>query len=180
MLTLEEQTEMIRIEDVYRIGVIGKPHGVKGEVSFNFDDDVFDRVDTDYLILLIDGILVPFYFDEYRFHGNTVALMKFCDISDTDSARYLTGCEVFFPKSLSDSYNESSDWNCLDEFSLYNGDKLIGTITSIDDSTDNILFEVETTNNHKILIPAAEDLIRVIDNNKKKIIMELPDGLLDV
>ena len=42
---------MIKKEDVYRIGQIGKPHGVKGELSFHFEDDVFDRTDADYLIL---------------------------------------------------------------------------------------------------------------------------------
>ena len=58
---------MIRQEEVYKIGKIGKPHGVKGELTLFFDDDVFDRVDADYLVLLIDGILVPFYFEEWRF-----------------------------------------------------------------------------------------------------------------
>ena len=48
---------MIRHEDVYRIGRIGKPHGVGGELSFMFDDDVFDRCDAEYLVLDIDGIL---------------------------------------------------------------------------------------------------------------------------
>lgn len=52
---------MIRQEEVFKIGKIGKPHGVKGEVSLMFEDDVFDRVDADYLVLLIDGILVPFF-----------------------------------------------------------------------------------------------------------------------
>ena len=42
---------MIKKEEVYKIGRIGKTHGVKGEVTFNFDDDVFDRVDAEYLIL---------------------------------------------------------------------------------------------------------------------------------
>lgn len=51
---------MIRKEEVFKIGTINKPHGVKGEVSFTFTDDIFDRVDCDYLILLLDGILVPF------------------------------------------------------------------------------------------------------------------------
>ena len=40
---------MIKKEEVYKIGRIGKTHGVKGEVTFNFDDDVFDRVDAEYL-----------------------------------------------------------------------------------------------------------------------------------
>lgn len=42
---------MIRQEEVYRIGRLGKTHGVKGEVTLLFDDDIFDRVDCDYLIL---------------------------------------------------------------------------------------------------------------------------------
>ena len=55
---------MIKREEVYQIGKLGKTHGIRGEVSFLFDDDVFDRVDADYLILDIDGILVPFFFEE--------------------------------------------------------------------------------------------------------------------
>ena len=54
---------MIKAEEVYKIGRLGKAHGVKGEVSFQFDDDIFDRVDADYLVLDIDGILVPFFME---------------------------------------------------------------------------------------------------------------------
>ena len=56
---------MIKQEDVYKIGKIGKPHGINGELSFMFDDDIFDRVDFDYLILMIKGILVPFFMEAY-------------------------------------------------------------------------------------------------------------------
>ena len=75
---------MIKQEEVYRIGRLGKAHGVKGEVSFMFDDDIFDRVDADYLVLDIDGILVPFFIEEYRFRSDTVALMKFEDITPSN------------------------------------------------------------------------------------------------
>ena len=67
---------MIREEEVYRIGRLGKTHGVRGEISFLFDDDVFDRVDADYLILKVDGILVPFFIEEYRFKSDANAIMK--------------------------------------------------------------------------------------------------------
>ena len=58
--------DMIREEEVFQIGKLGKTHGVKGEISFLFDDDVFDRVDADYLILKIDGILVPFFIERQQ------------------------------------------------------------------------------------------------------------------
>ena len=67
---------MIRREEVYKIGKLGKPHGVKGEVSFMFDDDVFDRVDADYLVLDVDGILVPFFIEEYRFRSDESSFIK--------------------------------------------------------------------------------------------------------
>ena len=46
---------MIRQEEVYKIGKIGKPHGVKGELTLFFDDDVFDRVDADYPRAILYG-----------------------------------------------------------------------------------------------------------------------------
>lgn len=50
---------MIKREDVYKIGVFNKPHGIHGELSFTFTDDIFDRVEAEYLICLLDGIFVP-------------------------------------------------------------------------------------------------------------------------
>ena len=90
---------MIKKEEVFKIGVINKPHGVKGEVSFSFTDDIFDRVeDCDYLILMMDGILVPFFWEEYRFKSDNVALVKFEGIDTAERAKMFTNVEVYFPK----------------------------------------------------------------------------------
>lgn len=173
---------MIRPEEVYKIGKLGKPHGVKGEISFMFDDDIFDRADTDYLILEVDGILVPFFYEEYRFHGDETALMKFCDINTQDQARELTGCDVYFPRHLSDSADENVTWAELIGFSLIDIhiNKVVGKIQSVDDSTINILFEVLTDEGKDVLIPASEDLIQEVDTEKKTIKIDLPEGLLDL
>ena len=97
---------MIKTEEVYKIGRLGKAHGVKGEVSFQFDDDIFDRVDADYLILDIDGILVPFFMEEYRFRSDTVCLVKFKGVDTQQRAQELTGCDVFFPRALAEEGDE--------------------------------------------------------------------------
>ena len=78
---------MIKAEEVYKIGRLGKAHGVKGEVSFQFEDDIFDRVDADYLVLDIDGILVPFFMEEYRFRSDTVCLVKFKGVDTQQRAQ---------------------------------------------------------------------------------------------
>ena len=168
---------MIKEEDVYKIGRLGKTHGVKGEISFLFDDDVFDRVDADYLILKIDGILVPFFIEEYRFKSDTNALVKFEDIDTQERAQEFTGTDVYFPRALAESADDIS-WAAIVGFEIVDADsgKAIGRIAAIDDTTLNILFELEDGR----LIPASDDLIAAIDEKSRTITMHLPEGLLNL
>ena len=169
---------MIKREDVYKIGKLGKAHGVKGEISFLFDDDVFDRTDADYLILDMDGILVPFFIEEYRFKTDDNALMKFEGIDTQERARELTGCEVYFPREMAEDDEEQLSWAAIVGFELIDAitGKVAGKIASVDDSTINILFELEDGK----LIPASEELITNVDTKKQQIIVKLPEGILEL
>ena len=91
---------MIRENEVYKIGVLTKTHGVSGELCLSFTDDIFDRVDTEYLICRMDGILVPFFLEEYRFKSRSTALVKFEDIDTEDEAGMLLGVVVLFTYAL--------------------------------------------------------------------------------
>ncbi len=169
---------MIAEDKVYKIGVIGKPHGVKGEVSFRFDDDIFDTVDSDFLILKIDGILVPFFMEEYRFRSDEVALVKFEDVDTQEAAAELTGTEVYFLREHADNEEGAMPPARIVGYSIEDSNThiIIGIIASVDDSTSNILFELEDGK----LIPVAEEWIVEIDNDARKIVMNIPEGLLDL
>jgi 16S rRNA processing protein RimM len=169
---------MIKEENIYQIGRLGKTHGVRGEISFLFDDDVFDRVDADYLILKVDGIFVPFFIEEYRFKSDSNAIIKFEDIDTQERARELTGADVYFPRSLAENDDENLSWPVLVGFDIIeasNG-RTIGRIASVDDSTLNILFCLDDGR----LIPASEDLITAIDQQTRTLTMHIPEGLLDL
>ena len=167
---------MIREDDVYKIGRIGKPHGIGGEVTLRFSDDVFDRVDADYLVLMVDGILVPFFIEEYRFRSEEVALVKFEDIDTMDRAAVLTGCDVFFPRHLADIDNDVLTWSQIVGYDIVDvaSGKVIGRIESVDESTINVLLELADGT----LIPAVDEFIDDIDHEARKLFMSLPDGLL--
>lgn len=166
---------MIHEEDVYKIGVFGKPHGVKGEITFNFTDDVWDRTESEYLICRVDGILVPFMLDEYRFRGEHSALVKFLGIETVEDVREMTGCEVYFEyrHTPSDREEEEYSWRYFTGFrvnDVHAGD--LGEIDAVDDSTQNVLFCVGD-----LLVPAVEEFIRDIDHQKRILTVELPEGL---
>jgi len=171
---------MIRQEEVYRIGETGKPHGVRGEINLTFADDVFDRVGAEYLVLAVDGILVPFFMEEYRFRSGSTAIVKFCGIDTKEQAAGLTGCGVYFPKSLSDRDGDEMTWDEIKGFRLIDTDiynREIGTVSSVDDSTANVLLEITTPQGGDILVPAAREFIKNIDTEKKEITVSLPEGL---
>ncbi|MDE7117628.1 MAG: ribosome maturation factor RimM [Bacteroidaceae bacterium] len=174
---------MIRQEDVYQIGRMGKVHGLKGEINFQFTDDVWDRADCDYLICEVDGILVPFFIEEYRFRSDTTAIMKLEDMDSMDAVQMLVNSPVYIEKKYQEELGEDEvSLNYFIGFKMTDGDngKEIGTIIDIDDKTDNWLFIVEKADGSEVMIPAHEEFIADIKKEEKTMFMDLPIGLLDL
>lgn len=170
---------MIRTEEVYKIGIFNKPHGIHGELQFSFTDDIFDRVEAEYIICSMDGILVPFFIEEYRFRSDSSALMKLEGIDNAEKARIFTNAEVYFPKKLAENVEPSEiTWNYFIGFDVedtHHGK--LGEVTDVDTTTINTLFIV-SRNDEELLIPAQEEFIINIDAKKRLITMELPIGLI--
>jgi len=173
---------MIKKDEVFKIGVFNKPHGVKGEISFTFTDDIFDRVDCDYLICQLDGILVPFFLEEYRFRSDTTALVKFEGVDTSEKARMFTNVSVFFPKKYLDEVEETDDiptWNYFVGFRVVDvnhGD--LGEIVAVDDSTMNVLFALEK-DGEELLLPAHEEFILQLDKKQRLLTVQVPEGLIE-
>lgn len=167
------------MENTYKIGNITRIHALKGEVNFSFTDDVWDRVDAEYLFVEIDGIQVPFFLEEYRFRSDSVALLKFQDIDNADDAQELVGCDVYFPQSLIPADEpEEIRWSYFTGFRVLQNGEPLGIITEVDDSTSNVLFNIDTLENGDVLIPAVEDFIIDIDHKARTVTMNIPEGLL--
>lgn len=170
---------MIKREEVFKIGLFNKPHGIHGELSFTFTDDIFDRVECDYVVCMLDGILVPFFIEEYRFRSNSTALVKLEGIDTVERARMFTNIEVYFPsKFAEESEADELTWNFFVGFTvrdIHAGE--LGEVVDVDDLTMNVLFVVEHEG-EELLIPAQEELIVEIDQMHRTITMNLPEGLL--
>ncbi|WP_321334887.1 ribosome maturation factor RimM [uncultured Bacteroides sp.] len=173
---------MIKSEEVYKIGLFNKPHGIHGELSFTFSDDVFDRVDCDYFICLLDGIFVPFFIEEYRFRSDSTALVKLEGIDSSEHARMFTNVDVYFPKKYAEkSETAGLSWEyfvgfCMED--IHYG--VLGEIIEVDTSTLNTLFVVQPEEGEELLIPACEDFIRGINQEQRIITVDLPEGLVDL
>jgi len=175
---------MIKKENIFQIGKIIKPHGLQGELSFEFSTDIFDETDVDCFICEIEGIFVPYFIESYRLKGDNSGLIKFEGIDSAEDAKELTKVNLYMERvSLPNDFS-SEDVHGTDFYVGYQiadrDGNIIGKIISIDDSTENILFDVLSVSEDEILIPASDDYIVKIDDDAAVIYMEIPEGLLDL
>jgi 16S rRNA processing protein RimM len=170
---------MIQRNDVFPIGKLVKPHGIKGEVSFAFTSDVFDRTESPYWFFDMDGILVPFFLESIRFKSNETALVKFEGLDSEVQIRRLCGKEVFYPvRYAGEEQSSPDDWtfyvgfHVFDEVAGY-----LGEIKAVDDSTLNVLF-VLNKDGQEMLLPVAEEYFTNVDTDKREMRVSLPEGLI--
>jgi 16S rRNA processing protein RimM len=170
---------MIRREDLVKIGEFKKTHGIRGEIAFAFTSEVFDRNDRSFLFCELDGIFVPFVLEEFRFTAASTALVKLKTVDSESKARLLSNRNVYFSKDHFpvDVENASFTWNYFIGFTLHDRQTgKIGHISDVNESTINILFVVEKEG-EEIFVPATDEWIVAIDEEKKILHMELPEGL---
>jgi 16S rRNA processing protein RimM len=175
---------MIKSSEVFGIGRFAKPHGLGGELVFIFTDEVFDRTQAPFWLLEINGILVPFFVESYRFRSENSALVKLENIDNESEARFLADRQVFYPRDYADGFApeiSEDSWDFYLGFEIRdvrNGQSL-GLIDAVDSSTQNVLFRLKTPNN-ELLIPATEDFIHTKDIERRILFMKLPEGLSDI
>ncbi len=172
---------MIVKEKLVPVGQLMKPHGIHGEMTFEFSSDVFDREKIPFFILEIDGIMVPFKVQNYRIRSSSSALLQLKSIDSEEKARAICGSTVY----VSDEYLSQMEDDEM-EVQYFQGFTLVdvasgwtGTITEVDETTENVLFVVMQEDD-EFLIPASPDYIVKVDHDKRIITMELPGGLLEL
>ena len=172
---------MISFEEVFPIGQIFKPHGINGEMSFSFTSNTLLLDELEFFVLDIEGILVPFFISEYRLKTEETGLLQLDGIDSEESARELSGKKIYILKSyLNKVESDEIELDYFVGFQLKDQQAgIIGTISEIDDSTENALFVIGKGED-ELLIPIGEDYILSIDHDKRILVVDLPEGLLDL
>lgn len=173
---------MIKKEDVFKIGQFAKPHGINGEISLLTDCDIFDDSEEQFVICDLDGILVPFFVEEYRYKSESVLLLKLEGVDSDEDAKVFNNKDVYYPLEKADRDLLLGDisWDNFEGFEVV--DKSagpLGIVVAVDDSTANVLLQVDHQG-QELLIPIAEELVISIDYELRKLYMSVPEGLLSL
>lgn len=163
------------------VGFIQRTHGIKGELQVAWNDTLnLTQENIESVFVEIDGIPIPFFITSLRQKTEESAIVKFDDVDDIQSADELVGCKLMLP---SDLIPEDDDIELKDLVGYTVTSTLGQTVGIIEDYEEfnlNSIYYIKTPEGKEVIIPATDDLIVEFDVDTKTVLMEIPEGLLDL
>lgn len=172
----------MRKKDCFYLGKIAKKFSFKGEVLLYLDTDqpeLYENMES--VFVEINKNLVPFFIENSALHKNDFLRVKFEDIDNEEQADEILGCELYLPLSFLPKL-EGNQFYYHEVIGFEIEDQrlgVVGKIVSVNDSTAQPLFEV-LNGTVEILIPMIDQFLVKIDRENKKVIMNLPEGLVEM
>lgn len=176
---------MITREELIAIGHYNKPHGIAGEISATIDVDADLLHDLTCLVTEVDGIFVPFFINDCRPKTAETVLLTIDGINSEREAALLVNRDIY---ALKRDYQLASDEADADGYPLdyFIGFELrdsdgsrVGEIVDVDEQTENAIFIIDSDGT-EVMVPANDDLIVEFDTDERVMVMQLPQGLIDI
>ena len=168
---------MIQLSELQLTGVVRKTHGTHGELFCSLLGEALFDADPEWVILRVEGILVPFRLMDCRSKADGVLLQLEDVDSGKDALRYV-GCEVYVQKKdLPAGYASGLSAETLVGFEVVEQMRgRLGVVTDVDDSTLNVLCRLDSG----FVFPVHEDFVVDLDEDRKRLVVSLPEGLFSV
>jgi len=169
-------------KDCFYLGKIVKKYSFKGEVLVKLDTDepeVYENLDA--LFIDLRNNLVPFFIESSQLHKSELLRVKFEDVDTEQDADSLLKCDVYLPlEALPELEDDKFYFHEVIGYSVVdiNFGK-VGTVKSINDASSQPLFEIDR-DGLEVLIPLNDAFIKKVDKKKKLIMVETPEGLIDL
>lgn len=172
----------MRKEDCFYLGKIAKKFSFKGEVLIYLDTDepeLYEKMES--VFVEFNKNLVPFFIENSSLHKNDFLRVQFEDVDSEEEADSIINCAVYLPLSMLPKL-EGNQFYFHEVIGFEIEDKRLGVfgkIVSINDSSAQPLFEV-VNGTVEILVPMIDQFLVKIDRENKKVVMDLPEGLVEM
>jgi 16S rRNA processing protein RimM len=169
-------------DDLVVIARAVRTHGLKGEIVAELLTDFPERFeDLEELILVSpSGDRNVVQLEDYWFQKDRVVL-KLAGCDNVDSAKQFVGYEFAVEESERVPLEEDEfyDWE-LEGCTVKVGDKSIGQVRSVMRTGGTEILVITDDSGKEQLVPLAAEIVVEIDKAARVILIDPPDGLLDL
>jgi 16S rRNA processing protein RimM len=169
-------------DDMAVVGRIARAHGIRGQVIVNLETDFPEQRFRPGAELFVDrrGAVEPLTLTTVRFHQGR-PIVGFAGVERIEEAQALAGLDLRVPAERlaqlpSGMFYRHDLVGCRVETAA---GALVGVVKSVEGSA-SVSRLVVAEDRGEILIPLVSQICTAIDVNAKRIVVEPPDGLLDL
>jgi 16S rRNA processing protein RimM len=169
-------------DDCFYLGKIVRKHSFKGEVVIKLDTDEPELYEELESVFVLHGTnLVPFFIEKSLLQKGNQLRTKFEGVDTDSDADAILKSGVYLPLTMLPKLTGNQFYfHEVIGFQLEDVNQgMVGEIVGINDKTAQPLFEVDKDGND-VFIPMIDHFIKKIDRENKKVIVETPEGLIDL
>lgn len=171
-----------------RIARIGKPHGIRGEVTVElYTDSPETRFERGNVFAVLSESEVHDSFPEVtvekaRWNKN-ILLLKFAEFSDRNTAELLRNSELYAEPE--ESADDDDSWYADDLIGLavhqegFDAPSL-GEVSDLITGEAQDLLEIRLADGSEVLLPFVKEIVPEIDEERGAIVITPPPGLLEL
>lgn len=167
--------------ELYTVGKIVNTHGIRGEVKVLATTDFVDqRFQDDATLYLVKKNQAPLELtvEHARVHKGMV-LVKFKQFNNINEVQYFREAELKVADQDQDELEEGQYYyHQIIGLTVETGDgRKLGTIKEILAPGANDVWVVQRPNQRDLLLPVIDDVVKEVDLENNKVIVELLEGL---
>jgi 16S rRNA processing protein RimM len=167
--------------EYFKLGKFIAVHGLKGELLLRHElrkKSSLKGLGTLFIEQSKNSFL-PWFIASTKIKNEEEVYVKLDGVDTREAAAALTGKEVWLTEEDFKKYTAKSSPSNLLGYRIINEEKSLGEIIEVIEQPHQMLCKIEISQ-REVLIPLNEDTLKKIDHKDKKVIVRLPEGLLDI
>lgn len=164
-----------------QVARIGKPHGLRGEVTVQlFTDAPEERFEPGAIFRVEPAAQGPLTVSSARWNKE-ILVLGFEEVPDRNAAELLRGAKLF----IESDETADDDGDAWYEHELVGlearvGSDVVGRVTGLRTMTVQDLLIIERSDGEEILVPFVEEIVPEVDVEAGFVLLTPPEGLLEL
>ena len=163
------------------VGRIGRPHGIRGEVTVEGRTDEPDQRFAPGSVLFVNGSDRRLTVDRIHWHSGRL-LLTFAGVDDRSAAETLRGLVVEVERAQDETPEDPEEFydSALTGCTVEGLDGVpIGVVSEVVHLPSQDMLSVRTTDDRDLLIPFIALFVPTVDISARRIVIDPPAGLID-
>jgi 16S rRNA processing protein RimM len=169
------------VTEYFKTGKLVAVHGLKGELLLKHELGKKTSLKGLQAIFIEENknSFLPLFIEATKIKSEKEIYLKLEGINTREAAMKLTSKEAWLPEIDFKKFAAKSAPASLLGYTIMNNDAPLGEILELIEQPHQLLCRLEIKGK-EVLIPLHEESLKKVNHKKKEVLVELPDGLLEI